>query len=92
MDSIHHPNRNMKKLFAVIVVALISAGVAFAHGPAVHASKEGLFGLKPEYIHVLLNPLLGYQNMESIGSRSRVEMEKEMFSAGGHSQRKEIRL
>lgn len=50
----------MEKLFAVIVVALMSAGVAFAHDPGEPASKEGLFGLKPEYIHVLLNPLLGY--------------------------------
>ena len=59
-DSIHHPNCNMKTLFAVIVVALMGVGVAFAHNPGEHASKEGLFGLKPEYIHVLLNPLLGY--------------------------------
>lgn len=50
----------MKKLFAIIVVALLGAGVAFAHNPGEHASKEGLLGLKPEYIHVLLNPLLGY--------------------------------
>jgi hypothetical protein len=50
----------MKKLFAVIVVTLMSVGVAFAHNPGEHASKEGLFGLKPEYIHVLLNPLPGY--------------------------------
>lgn len=50
----------MKKLFAIIVVALLGASAAFAHNPGEHASKEGLFGLKPEYIHVLLNPLLGY--------------------------------
>ena len=50
----------MKTLFAVIVLALMSVGVAFAHNPGEHAGKEGLFGLKPEYIHVLLNPLLGY--------------------------------
>lgn len=50
----------MKKSFAIIVVALMGAGIAFAHDPGAHARKEGLFGLKPEYIHVLLNPLLGY--------------------------------
>jgi hypothetical protein len=50
----------MKKSFAIIVVALMGAGIAFAHDPGAQASKAGLFGLKPEYIHVLLNPLLGY--------------------------------
>ncbi|MDQ6631054.1 MAG: hypothetical protein M3Y82_04760 [Verrucomicrobiota bacterium] len=50
----------MKKLFAIIVVAILGAGVAFAHNSGEHGSKEGLLGLKPEYIHVLLNPLLGY--------------------------------
>jgi len=30
------------------------------------------------------------QNMEGIGSKSRVEMEKEMFRAGGQSRRKEV--
>ena len=50
----------MKKLSVIIVVALMGAGVAFAHDPGTHASKEGLFGLKAEYLHVLLNPLLGY--------------------------------
>ena len=50
----------MKKLFAIIVVALMGAGIAFAHDPGEHASKAGLFGLKAEYLHVLLNPLLGY--------------------------------
>ena len=43
-----------------MVVALMGAGGAFAHDPGEHASKTGLFGLKPEYLHVLLNPLLGY--------------------------------
>jgi hypothetical protein len=50
----------MKKLFAIVIAALMGAGVAFAHNPGEHASKEGLFGLKPEYIHVLLNPLPAY--------------------------------
>ncbi|MEO7675346.1 MAG: hypothetical protein ABIV39_01115, partial [Verrucomicrobiota bacterium] len=50
----------MRKLLVGFAFALLSAGVAFAHDPSSHASKEGLLGLKPEYLHVLLNPLLAY--------------------------------
>ena len=50
----------MKTLFAIVVAALVGVVAAFAHEPGEHASTEGLFGLKPEYIHTLLNPIPVY--------------------------------
>ena len=50
----------MKKFIAIVITAAIGVAAAFAHDPGEHASKAGLLGLKPEYLHVLLNPLLGY--------------------------------
>ena len=50
----------MKKFIAIVITAAIGVAAAFAHDPGAHTSKAGLFGLKPEYLHVLLNPLLGY--------------------------------
>ena len=50
----------MKVLVAILFAVLMGATQARAHQPGEHGSTGGLFGLKPEYIHVLLNPLLGY--------------------------------
>lgn len=50
----------MKKLHAIIFSLLFGIMSAAAHEMRTSSSKAGLFGLKPEYIHVLLNPLLGY--------------------------------
>ena len=50
----------MKTLFAIVVAGLLSMAAAFAHEPGEHASTEGLFGLKPEYIHTLINPIPVY--------------------------------
>src|SRR2546426_5383487 len=50
----------MKILIARFVAFLIGAATAFAHEAGEHASTAGLFGLKPEYLHVLLNPLPVY--------------------------------
>ena len=49
----------MKKIAATILTFLVGTGAAFAHHME-GGSIKGLFGLKPEYIHVLLNPLLTY--------------------------------
>lgn len=50
----------MKKLHAISFSLFLFALSAAAHDMSASGSKTGLFGLKPEYIHVLLNPLLGY--------------------------------
>src|SRR2546425_5988421 len=50
----------MKKIHAIIIGLFLLILRAAAHDMRASGSKVGLFGLKPEYIHVLLNPLLGY--------------------------------
>ena len=47
----------MKKFIAIVITAAIGVAAGFAHEPGEHASTEGIFGLKAEYIHVLINPL-----------------------------------
>jgi hypothetical protein len=50
----------MKKFSAIILVVFFgSSRLAFAHQMQ-GGSTKGLFGLKPEYVHVLLNPLPVY--------------------------------
>ena len=49
----------MGKFSAIILTVLFGARLAFAHEME-DGSKEGVFGLKPEYIHILLNPLPVY--------------------------------
>ena len=50
----------MKKIHATTFSLFLSVLSVAAHEMSASASRAGLFGLKPEYIHVLLNPLLGY--------------------------------
>ena len=49
----------MKRFTATFLTALAGGSAAFAHQME-GGSTEGLFGLKAEYVHVLLNPLLVY--------------------------------
>lgn len=49
----------MKSIAATILATLFGASLAFAHETE-GGSTEGLFGLKAEYVHVLLNPLPVY--------------------------------
>jgi hypothetical protein len=57
MNNIRHPAIWSK--VAALWLAM-TAATASAHNMSMSGSKSGLFGLKPEYIHVLLNPLLAY--------------------------------
>src|SRR5712692_52701 len=49
----------MKKIWFVVAVILFAPALLHAH-EIEGGSTSGLFGLKPEYIHVLVNPLPGY--------------------------------
>ncbi len=49
----------MKRIAATFLAVLWGTGLALAHNPE-GGSTKGLFGLKPEYVHVLLNPLPVY--------------------------------
>src|SRR5438309_96630 len=55
----------MKKFWSVFAVALSAPVSLFAHEME-GGSTSGLFGLKPEYLHVLLNPLPAYGLMVGI--------------------------
>ena len=50
----------MKTVFTILITALVSTATALAHEGEMHAAGSGLFGLPPEYVHVLINPLPGY--------------------------------
>src|SRR5437879_2125443 len=50
----------MRKFIIVLFVSSFALVDALAHDPGQHASKSGMFGLKPEYVHVLINPLPVY--------------------------------
>ena len=52
--------KTLKILIAVIGVALAVSSTALAHEGEMHAAGSGLFGLPPEYVHVLINPLPVY--------------------------------
>ncbi len=47
----------MKTLLALLSATFLFAATAVAHEEHEHAAGGGLFGLPPEYVHVLLNPL-----------------------------------
>src|SRR5256885_10269890 len=49
----------MKKIAAIVLTVLFGTSLVFAHQME-GGSTEGLFGLKAEYVHVLLNPLPVY--------------------------------
>ena len=49
----------MKKIAAIILVVFFGMSLTFAHQME-GGSTQGLFGLKAEYLHVLLNPLPVY--------------------------------
>jgi len=49
----------MKKIAATLLVILAGTGAAFAHQME-GGSTEGIFGLKAEYVHILLNPVPVY--------------------------------
>ncbi len=49
----------MKTIAATVLATFLGASFAFAHQTE-GGSTEGLFGLKAEYVHVLLNPLPVY--------------------------------
>jgi hypothetical protein len=50
----------MKTFFATLAAALMTASTALADEAHEHPAGSGLFGLSPEYVHVLLNPLPVY--------------------------------
>jgi hypothetical protein len=50
----------MKTIAATILATLLGASLALAHQTE-GGSTEGLFGLKAEYVHALLNPLPVYE-------------------------------
>ncbi len=50
----------MKTLFAILIAALVSTATALAHEGHEHPAGGGLFGLPPEYVHALLNPMPVY--------------------------------
>lgn len=50
----------MRTLAAIAIALLLGVASSFAHEEHEHASGPGAFGQPPEYVHVLLNPLLHY--------------------------------
>jgi soluble cytochrome b562 len=50
---------NMKKIAVTLLAVLSGTGAALAHQME-GGSTKGMFGLKPEYLHTLLNPLPVY--------------------------------
>ena len=50
----------MKTKSAILITALVSTATALAQEGHDHPAGGGLFGLPPEYVHVLLNPLPVY--------------------------------
>ena len=52
--------KQMKILLAILAVTLSAVSVALAHEGHEHAAGSGLFGLPPEYVHVLMNPMPVY--------------------------------
>ena len=50
----------MKILSSILTATLVTASTALAHEAHEHAAGGGLFGLPPEYVHVLLNPMPVY--------------------------------
>ena len=49
--------KTLKNLLILLITVSATASTALAHDMNMASSKKGLFGLKPEYLHVLSNPL-----------------------------------
>lgn len=52
--------KTLKLLIAVLGVALAASSAALAQEAHHHPAGSGLFGLPPEYVHVLINPIPVY--------------------------------
>ena len=52
--------KTLKNLLMLLIAVSATASTALAHDMHMAGSKEGFLGLKPEYLHVLLNPLPVY--------------------------------
>ena len=52
--------RLSKILTTILTAALMAVSTAMAHEGQEHPAGNGLFGLPPEYVHVLLNPMPVY--------------------------------
>ena len=52
--------KTLKSPLMLIITVAATASTAFGHDMNMASSKEGLFGLKPDYLHILLNPLPVY--------------------------------
>jgi hypothetical protein len=50
----------LKNLLILLIAVFATASTALAHDMKMAGSKEGFLGIKPEYLHVLLNPLPVY--------------------------------
>jgi len=50
----------MKKFVAGVIAFVVGLAVAVAHEPSEHGNTEGIWGLKPEFVHILINPLPVY--------------------------------
>jgi hypothetical protein len=52
--------KTLKFLTVVVGVVLGASSTAVAHEGEMHAAGGGLFGLPPEYVHILINPMPVY--------------------------------
>ena len=59
-DKHMQPMKTLKNLLILLIAVSATASTALAHDMQMAGSKEGFLGLKPEYLHVLLNPLPVY--------------------------------
>ncbi len=59
-QSVELDMKTLKNLIAVAGAALATGSTALAHEGEMHAAGSGLFGLPPEYVHVLINPMPVY--------------------------------
>ena len=50
----------MKTSLAILAAALVTASTALAHEAHEHPAGSGLFGIPPDHVHVLLNPIPVY--------------------------------
>jgi hypothetical protein len=50
----------MKTFLAVLAATLMTASIALAHEAHEHPAGSGLFGMPPDHVHVLLNPIPVY--------------------------------
>ncbi len=52
--------KSLKIIIALLGVVSVASSVALAQEGEIHASGGGLFGLPPEYVHILINPMPVY--------------------------------